>query len=567
MEWVVTSWNIVLEVLKIIGGLGVFIFGMKVLSDGLQKAAGERLQRFLNMMTGKPLPAIGTGVAVTTLLQSSSATTVMVVSVVNAGILSLAGAIGVIMGANIGTTMTAWIISAFGYTFKVSTFALPIIAIGLPLLLNSKFKNKGVAEALVGFGILFIGLGFLKESLATPEVKDFITSFISSIDLGDFYLLQFPVFVLLGTLLTFLVQSSSAAMAITLGLMSIGALTFEQGAMIVLGENIGTTITAFLASLGANANAKRASRVHIIFNVIGVLWMMAAFPFFVSFVRAVIRDGSVILGNPDFLLFQLSLFHTAFNITNTFLLAWFMPQLEQLAIWMVPGEEGKIKDSLKLLDGGYQETTEAYVFEARLWVGRLLEKTLGMFQRFGLVLKDQDEDAKAFFAAQQEDENQVDAMEEEISIFLSEISAKELSPSHHNEVSQMIRIVAELETMADDCFNLAVLWKKKSKRALIFTKEVQEEIFVYMEQISNFLRFIKGRINKPMESGDFDQASVFEQAIFATQKSLVKGARKRLQEGANVRLELIFLDLTRHMEHISEQSMEIANCLRTLASA
>jgi phosphate:Na+ symporter len=457
-------WQVIAQLFRIVGGLGVFIFGMKVLSDGLQKAAGSRMQTILNSMTGTPLTAIGTGVAVTSFLQSSSATTVMVVSVVNAGLLSLTGAVGVIMGANIGTTLTAWIVSALGFKVSVSAFALPVIAIGLPMLLNSKSRHKGLAEALVGFGILFIGLGFLKEYLATDAMKDFIQAAVAGISV-EAYVLRFPIFVLIGTVLTVLVQSSSAAMTITLTLISIGALTFEQGALIVLGENIGTTITAYLASLGANVNAKRASRVHILFNLIGVSWMFVAFTGFTWVVRRIIPDGAVIFGNENYLLFQLALFHTLFNITNTSVLAWFIPQLERAAVRLVKDDITGSEASLRVLSHGFQEISEAYVFEAREYLKKLFGRVEQMLGNFTDLMVENERPAGEVYQTQVEIENDIDELEEELAEFLAEISSRDMSPEHHNDINIMIRTVGELERIGDELLQASKVWKRWRKSA------------------------------------------------------------------------------------------------------
>ncbi len=553
-------WRGFNQLLLIVGGLGTFIFGMKVLSDGLQNAAGSGMQNILDKMTGTPLLSIGTGLGITCLLQSSSATTVMVVSVVNAGLLSLSGAVGVIMGANIGTTLTAWIVSALGFQISVKAFALPIIAVGLPLLLSDKFKNKGAAEAMVGFGILFIGLGFLKEYLATAEMKEFISSFVTLINL-DNYLLRFPVFVLLGTILTVLVQSSSAAMTITLTLMSIGALEFEQGAMIVLGENIGTTITAYLASLGANINAKRASRVHIIFNVFGVLWMFAAFYGFLWLVRFIIPDGAVLFGNPNYNLFQLSLFHSLFNITNTLLLAGFIPQLEKLATRMVPVRDAQVASSLKLLRSGYQEVTDAHIYEAEQYLKRLVQHVRNMMTRFeSFVGKDgKDGEGKALHEKQTMEKADVDILEEELSSFLIDLSSSDLSIAHRRQLSQMLQVISEFERIAGEYVKIASLMKKLDKRDLLLDASMKDSLGDFTALVHRSLEWSSDHlpgVNPESEKPDTDELL---SAIEKQRKKMVKGTRNRLQEGANVRLELIFFDMINGLASIGSQSMELTS--------
>lgn len=548
-------WTGFTQVLNIVGGLGVFIFGMKILSDGLQKAAGQRMQKILDNMTGKPVSAISTGLVLTSIMQSSSATTVMVVSVVNAGLLSLAGAAGVIMGANIGTTLTAWIVSSIGFKISVASFALPVIAVGLPLLISSRFKNKGVAEALVGFGILFIGLGFLKEYMATEEMKEFIRSFIQLIQV-DIYILKFPVFVILGTLLTVLVQSSSAAMTITLTLMSIGALSFEQGALIVLGENIGTTITAYLASLGANINAKKASRVHLIFNLAGVAWMFAAFYGFTWIVTAIIPDGTVLFGNSNSALFQLSLFHSLFNVTNTLVLMWFIPQIVNLAGRMV-GKGGESSDSLKFLSHGYQEVSDALMFEAKRYLEKLGTTVKRMTLRFVELLEDSKPDVKEYITLQKNDEDETDELEEELSRFLSDLSEKELSAAHHQQLNDMIRIVAELERIGDEALTLIGLWKKLSKRNITLEEDQKKELGSYFHSVMEMMNLVFDTAIYKKQAWSNEHFIDVRQRCEKQQKKIVKGIRKRLKAGAYVRLELVYLDIAHTLGSIKTQLNEI----------
>ncbi|HIE73449.1 MAG TPA: Na/Pi cotransporter family protein, partial [Flavobacteriales bacterium] len=270
----------IIELLTLIGALGFFIYGMKVMSDGIQKVAGSKMRSILSKMTSNRFLGITTGFILTALLQSSSATTVMIVSFVNAGLLSLVESIGVIMGANIGTTITAWLISLLGFKVKISSIALPIIAIGFPMMFSSKSNIKAWAEVLIGFALLFMGLDALKESVPNLKENAEFLSFLSSYaDMGTISLL---IFIGVGTILTLVVQSSSAAMALTLVMCYEGYIPFELAAAMVLGENIGTTITANLAALVGNVHAKRAARAHFIFNIFGVIWMIFAFQFFIN---------------------------------------------------------------------------------------------------------------------------------------------------------------------------------------------------------------------------------------------------------------------------------------------
>jgi len=334
------------DVLTLIGALGFFIYGMKVMSEGIQKVAGSKMRKVLGMMTSNRFKGIFTGFLITGLIQSSSATTVMVVSFVNAGLLSLIQSIGVIMGANIGTTITAWLISIIGFKVSISTFALPLIGFGLPLLFARGSKLKSWGEILIGFAILFIGLNELKESVpdlgSNPEILQFLSGFTNMGVLSVF------LFIGIGTLVTISVQSSSAAMALTLVMANNGWIPFEMAAAMVLGENIGTTITANLAALIANVHAKRAARAHLIFNISGVVWMVIMFRPFLSMINHYMIEFQGVSpmdpGQPESIPIALSIFHTSFNIINTLILVWFVKPIANIAIKLVKSTGEDIKE-------------------------------------------------------------------------------------------------------------------------------------------------------------------------------------------------------------------------------
>ena len=323
------------NIITIVGSLGFFIYGMKVMSEGIQKVAGSKMRSFLDKMTASRWSSILTGFLTTSVVQSSSATTVMIVSFVNAGLLSLRQAIGVIMGANIGTTMTAWLIAFVGFQFKISEYAYPILGIGVPLLFFKQDKLKFLGEFLTGFGLLFIGLDSLKHAFEVIDLKnnqEFI-HFVSTF--GDDGLRTTLFFVLIGSLLTVVVQSSSAAMALTLTMIDSG-LPLHLAAAIVLGENIGTTVTANLAAMVANTHAKRAARAHFIFNIFGAIWMICIFDKFIhivyNFIHEMCQTYFPMESNKDLIRYSLAFFHTSFNIINTLLLVGFIAQIEKIVI-------------------------------------------------------------------------------------------------------------------------------------------------------------------------------------------------------------------------------------------
>ena len=318
----VLSMNSVLQVLNLIGGLGVFLVGMRIMSDGIQKRSGDRLKSVLYILTENRFSGVLTGIGVTSIIQSSSATTVILVSLVNAGLVTLKQSIGVIMGANIGTTLTAWVVSIIGFKFRITSFALPAIAIAIPFYFSSHSKRKETADILIGFGLLFLGLSFMKESVPdirnNPEVLNFLSDW-SQWGFGSILL-----FVFIGTILTIVVQSSSAAMTITLTMAFKGWISFPVAAAVVLGENIGTTITAFIASMPMNATARRAARAHMLFNLIGIIWMLTVFTPFTNLIDRMIPGSDTDVSSIPI---QLSVFHSLFNLMNTMLLLGFVSPL------------------------------------------------------------------------------------------------------------------------------------------------------------------------------------------------------------------------------------------------
>ena len=314
-----------INLLSLLGSLALFLYGMKIMSEGLEKFAGERLRSILSSMTRNRVMGVLTGILITALIQSSSATTVMVVSFVNAGLMTLAQSIGVIMGANIGTTVTAWIISAIGFKVNIAAFALPLLAIGIPLIFNSESKKKSIGEFVFGFSFLFMGLSYLQKNAEALQIGDMVASLLAGWA-GSGGFLTILLFVLVGAIVTMVVQASAATMAITLMLfdMHIPGFGFEQAAALAMGQNIGTTITAFIASMTANTQARRAALAHMFFNVFGVVAVLCMFYPFCDFITWIVTDV-LHMSNND--LFKLSAFHSAFNIFNTLVLIWFVRQI------------------------------------------------------------------------------------------------------------------------------------------------------------------------------------------------------------------------------------------------
>ena len=455
---------------KLLGSLALFLYGMKIMSEGLQKFAGDRLRSILTAMTTNRVTGVLTGVLITALIQSSSATTVMVVSFVNAGLLTLSQSIGVIMGANIGTTVTAWIISALGFKVSVSAFSLPLLAIGIPLLFSQKSHRKSVGEFIFGFSFLFMGLDLLKGNApdlsANPDMLAFVQNYT---DMG---FLSVLLFVLIGTVLTMIVQASAATMAITLIMCANGWISFELGAALVLGENIGTTITANLAALTANTQARRAALAHMMFNVFGVLWVLIVFQPFLTGVNWIVDDFMQVSNDPSVAVpFKLSAFHSCFNVCNVLFLIWFVPTIEKAVCRIIPQKEADEEYRLQFISGGLLSTAELSILQARKEINLFAERIQRMFRMVPELLHTTNEnDFNKLFSRIEKYENISDNMELEIANYLTMVSEGRLSSESKVQIQEMLREVTEIESIGDSCYNLARTINRKRRGTEDFTE-------------------------------------------------------------------------------------------------
>lgn len=547
------------QLLIIFGSLGVFLYGMRMMSEGLQQAAGSRLQRILAYMTSNRFAGVASGFLITTVIQSSSATTVMVVSFVDAALLTLRQAIGVIMGANIGTTVTAWIVALLGFKFSITAAALPAIAVGTAMLLISKIDRDDIAHVLIGFGFLFLGLSLLKDAVPdirnNPEVLRFLANYT---DLG---FLSFLLFVLVGTLLTVVVQSSSAAMAITLTMTFNGWIDYPTAAAIVLGENIGTTVTAYIASLNSGANAKRAARAHTFFNLFGVLWMAILFNPALALVDALV-PGSI--ASRTDIASHLAMFHTLFNITNTAICIGFVPFFEKLVYRMVP--ERAVEDAksyrLPYVRTGLQETVELNILTARGELGRMAEKVEELFLYFAELFEKPKKSVRARRKELEDTLALVEKMQEEITGFLVECSRETVSEQTATNLNGMVRIAAQLESIADTSNKLIKLADRKAEKDIKLDDSLMEEIRRYSEMVSDFLSFNKAHLRNHLTEEQYYRATEMEEKINAFQKKYKKAAQKRLRTGSAVKAELFYLDILRHLEHLGDFSLNISQALK-----
>ena len=459
------------DFLRLIGSLGLFLYGMKIMSEGLQKFAGDSLRRILTAMTTNRVTGVLTGVLITALIQSSSATTVMVVSFVNAGLLTLTQSIGVIMGANIGTTVTAWLISALGFKVDIAAFSLPLLAFGIPLLFSGKSSRKSV-----GFSFLFMGLQALKANApdlgANPEMLAFVQNYA---DMGFFSII---LFLFIGAILTMIVQASAATMAITLIMCANGWIDYQLGVALVLGENIGTTITANLAALTGNTQARRAALAHLAFNIFGVIWVLILFYPFTNavswFVTNVMRisDPSVAVS------FKLAAFHTAFNISNTFVMIWFVGLIEKTVCFLIKGKKDEDEEyRLRYITGGMLSTAELSILQARKEITLFAERTGRMLDMVKALFYEKNEDAfLKTYSRVEKYESISDRMEIEIANYLTCVAEGRLSSEGKEEIRIMLRAVSEIESIADSCNNMARSIKRRNEFKSIFTDEQNHNV-------------------------------------------------------------------------------------------
>ena len=464
----------ILDVLQLVGALGLFLFGMTMMSESLQKVAGNKMRSILASMTKNRFLGVLTGVIVTSIIQSSSATTVMVVSFVNAGLLTLAESISVIMGANIGTTVTAWMVSLIGFKFSIADIAIPLIGFSLIFIFSKNDRRKSIGEVMIGFALLFIGLDYLKNSVpdikAHPEMLQFLTEY-TQMGYGSILL-----FLLIGTILTVVVQSSSATMAITLVMLSQGWITFEIGAAMVLGENIGTTITANVAGLTAKTNARRAALSHTMFNVFGVVWMLIVFYPFINMVEWIVGNDNT---NTDSALYALSMFHTLFNLCNTFIMIWLIKPLEKVVCKILPEKQEKESEfALKFISAGMLSTGELSLLEAEKEIELYTERTHRMFDeaRKLTLATYNDKNAQKYAERVAHYESASDQTENAIADYLYDIDATPISTDLKNKIRDYLYLTTEIESVADRCYNISRSVVRRNSENINFTEEQNKEL-------------------------------------------------------------------------------------------
>ena len=479
---------------KLIGALALLMFGMKTMSDSLQKMAGPQLRHVLGTMTTNRLTGILSGMLITAAVQSSTATTVMTVSFVNAGLLTLAQAISVIMGANIGTTLTAWIMSA-GFSFNITDFVWPAFFIAI-ILIYSK-KRKIIGDFIFGISFMFLGLGTLRQTGIDMDLahNQPVLEFFASFDPHSFQ--TTITFLIIGSILTMCVQSSAAVMAITMILCSTGVLPIYQGIALVMGENIGTTVTSNVAALTANTQARRAAMAHMVFNIFGVLWILCVFRPFIHLVCGWVgyddmmeKTDSHFVANAAKLSFVLAAFHTTFNLSNTFILVWFIPQIEKLVCKIIRPKKNTDEDDFRLrfIQSGIMKTPEISVLEAQKEIHCFAERIQRMFGMVKTLLGETNEEKFVkLYSRIEKYEGISDSMEIEIAKYLDQVSDSHLSDETKSKIRAMLREISEIESIGDSCFNIARTLNRRFKGKEDFITSQYEHMHQMMELTDNAL--------------------------------------------------------------------------------
>lgn len=586
------------DFLSLIGALGMFLYGMTLMSEGLQKVAGDKLRSILTIMTKNRFMGVLTGLLITTIIQSSSATTVMVVSFVNAGLLSLVQAISVIMGANIGTTVTAWVISLFGFKFSVADLALPVIAISIPFWFSSNNKRKSFGELLIGFALLFLGLELLKNSVpdlqANPEILAFLQNF-TGYGYGSVLL-----FLLIGTVLTVVVQSSSATMAITLIMCGKGWLPFELAAAMVLGENIGTTITANIAAIPANASAKRAALAHTMFNVFGVIWALCLFYPFCNGISwlieqmgqgsphelmnltkqidpatmALINDAKAVLTPEQSALqeqfldaqvatsFGLSLFHTTFNLINTAVMICFVGLINKTVTLLIPLKESDDEFRLTYISRGMLSTSELSILQADKEILAFAHRTIKMFgiSKSLFYAKNADEAAKIYERVEKY-EGISDRMEVEIAKYLTKAAEGRLSNVSKKNVHALLRVVSEIESIGDSNFNLAKTIMRKRNDGKEYSPEMTkrvEDMFVLVEEALSEMMHVLNENMTDMTVGSINNSLRIEKDINALRNEYrMKNATDVKEQKYPYEVSVTYMDMIGECEKIGDYILNV----------
>ena len=549
------------DILKIFGSLAFFIYGMKVMSEGIQRAAGSQMRQFLRRMTKNRFIGFLTGLFITALVQSSSATTVMAVSFVNAGLLTLVESAGIIMGANVGTTITGWLIALGIDKFSLAEYALPIVALGMPLLLIRRGRYKSIGESILGFAIILLGLSFLKTSFPDLEGNSQAFEFLAGYTNLGF--LSNLGFVLIGALLTAAIQSSSASMALTLVMSSKGWIPFEIAAAMVLGGNLGTTITAELASLVGNVFGKRTARIHTLFNLIGVIWMVILLPWVLKFIENILTNQigmQSAFNSLESVPYAIAAFHTTFNILNVFVLIGFVPWLIKMVEKTV-GSQGEDDEAFKLeYIESLVKTPELSIVEAQKALAKYGEITSRMsgFAK-SLLFSINKKEQITLLSRIQKYEEITDNYEEELSNYLTKITLDEISPRTSIRIRGMMNMCGDLERIGDVFYQISKTIEKKNKENIWFNQSQREQLTQMFDFIDIAFKIMVSNLNQEhYDDITIDAALAAEQSINRYRDKLrLETKHSEKQEGYNVNSTLIYNNLFSSLERIGDHIINV----------
>ena len=557
-----------MTVLTLLGALGMFLYGMNLMSGGLQKAAGSKMRGFLTAMTSNPFKGVMTGVGITSVIQSSSATTVMTVGFVNAGLLTLSQAVGVIMGANIGTTITAWMVSLLGFKADIATFAVPLMALGFIFSLSKRDKRRHISELIIGFSLLFLGLSLMKGAVPdlreTPEVLAFIQNW-TSYGFGSVL-----IFMVLGTVLTLVLQSSSATMALTLIMVNMGWIPFEMGAAMVLGENIGTTITANIAAAVGNANARRAAMAHTLFNVFGVIWALALFTPFLKLVGETITwmglPNPLYVNDGTALLYGISMLHTLFNLFNTLILVWFVPVIVKIVTKMIKQKSGAEEDTVKLkfIDAGHLSTAELAVGQARnevIHFAEISRRGVGFIRT--AINAENDKEFEEIRQRLVKYEEISDRIEYEIAQFLNALPEDSISEETRTETKRMYKIIGELESLGDSGESISRILSRRNSHAKAFTEEQKARIETLLKAVDKaYGIMIENLKAEQIEPLGLRLATDCEIEINDLRNAIREDEIHKIEtDGSNYQSSVYYLDTVSEIERMGDYIINVSQAL------
>lgn len=556
----------VLDFLSLVGAVGLFLFGMKLMSESLQKIAGDKMRNIINFIASSRAKAVFSGILLTAIIQASAVVTVMTVGFVNAGMMSLPESIGIIIGANIGTTIKAWLITSVGMGPEMGMIALPILGITFPLIFSKNLKRRNWGGFAVGLSLLFISLDFLKYIFDGLKENTALLEFLSGFHNYGFG--SVLIFVLIGIIITALVQSSSATFALTIVLCGGGWISFELGAAMVLGENIGTTITANIAAMVANVQAKRTAISHTLFNIMGVIWALLFFNWFLRGVDWATTEitGKSPYGNPAAIPIALAFLHTAFNIINTLLLVGFIPSLARLTTWFIPSRKvGDETTSLKYMKSQFS-SSEMQFIEAKKEIASFARRGKKLYALIPLLMSEKnDEEYEKIFQKAKDQEEMMDRLEDEINAYLNTIYEGELSEKGLKKVKSMQRIAKELENIGDSIYHIAKSIDRKNKEKIWFNQEQRVELGKMSDLLFHVFEVMIENLDNDYDRVSIDKAQMLELQINKLHKDLIKENFENANElGYNSKSSVVFADLITASEKMADHIFNINEAIAGL---